>query len=442
MTERVFLIHGWSVTSTETYRDLHGRLAEAGFRLEDVYLGRYVSLDDHVEVSDIAQALHGALREKLGAPPWREPFHVVTHSTGALVLKHWILRHYVGEFCAERALRNVVFLAGPHFGSRLAHHGRSMLAYAMYLGDTGEQVLRSLELGSPFSWEENAAWHDPAHWRDKGVRPYCLTGDRVEGSTFKSRIFPAGFEKGSDMVVRVPAANLNHRHYRLDARGRLELVGEVDGVPFAALGDYVHSGPRHGIMNSIGPRSTPEKHEALGLILECLRVDSDAAHRRAARSLAAATARTRQRRGAFAQLDLRFRDDSGRPVEDYRVVLGAVVQGKDRASKTVEHTHKNRTDPSCFTVFLDLKQFEPDLTYFLSLDTRSSAELYRYEPDPLEVRVSGRKLGQLVQADRTTRIEVVVERRASHRLFVFHGGDDPDLHVEWDRSGRVTGRRG
>ncbi len=48
MTERVFLIHGWSVQETTTYQALHKKLAENGFDLKEIYLGRYISLENEV----------------------------------------------------------------------------------------------------------------------------------------------------------------------------------------------------------------------------------------------------------------------------------------------------------------------------------------------------------------------------------------------------------
>ena len=74
--EKVFLIHGWSVRSTQTYQALHLKLAEAGFDLQEIQLGRYVSLDNDIEVRDISRALHNELVRKLGAPPWKGPFHM------------------------------------------------------------------------------------------------------------------------------------------------------------------------------------------------------------------------------------------------------------------------------------------------------------------------------------------------------------------------------
>ena len=65
MSERVFLVHGWSVQETTTYQALHLQLAANGYRLEEIFLGRYVTLEDRVEVKDIAHALHLALAEKL-----------------------------------------------------------------------------------------------------------------------------------------------------------------------------------------------------------------------------------------------------------------------------------------------------------------------------------------------------------------------------------------
>ena len=140
MKQKGFLIHGWSVQETTTYQALHKGLAAFGFDLKEIFLGRYVSLENEVEIRDIAKALHRALNEQLERS-WSEPFHIITHSTGALVAKLWIVHHYTGRYAERRPLKNVVFLAGPHFGSRLAHHGRSMLAQAAYRGDSGKQVL-------------------------------------------------------------------------------------------------------------------------------------------------------------------------------------------------------------------------------------------------------------------------------------------------------------
>lgn len=436
---KVFLVHGWSVQETTTYQALHEKLVEAGFAPTDVFLGRYVSLDDDVEIRDVARGLQAALRAELGATPWETPFHLVTHSTGALVVRQWIAHHYQGKFAANKSLKNVVFLAGPHFGSRLAHHGRSMLAHAAYWGDTGDKILETLELGSAFSWRTNDEFLDKSTWRQKGIRLFALIGDRVKRDFFKSKIFPAGYEDGSDMVVRVAAGNVNFRRYLLDAaRGTLRRTGEIQDVPFGALGEYTHSGEELGIMNSITRRARPSKDQNLRLVLECLNVGNSADYEAARRALQKATATTRKRRGAFAQLDFRFRDRDGQGITDFVFALGAIVKGKDKPSKTVAHVHKNKIDGSHLTAFIDLKHFEPKYTYFLKLDTDSSTPLVTLEPDPVRVELKGDRLKELLSADQVAQIDVVLDRVPGSGVFQFHRGDDPDLHVAWDRQGRVS----
>jgi hypothetical protein len=438
MHQRVFLIHGWSVQETTTYQALHKKLADHGFDLEEIYPGRYISLENEVEVRDIARALQLALSDVLKRD-WTTPFHIITHSTGALIAKQWIASHYKGRFAAKKPLHNIVFLAGPHFGSRLAHHGRSMLAQAAYRGDTGRQVLQALELGSGHSWQMNRQWLDPETWRGKGIRPFGLTGDRVIRKAFQSRIFPAAYEPGSDMVVRAAAGNLNFRRFELKA-GNLALkpAGAIRNIPFAALADYTHSGARCGIMNSITSRSTRRNHLGLRLILECLEVKTAADYRRVGHLLEKERRKTRTRRPGHAQLDLRFRDEDGEPIDDYALKIGYIVAGRRKASKIVAHTHKNAIQPSHFTVFLRMKELDPRYAYFIEADTRSDSDLFHYAPDPFPVEVPVQRITELIVEDQTTQIEMVLAREPSRKLFRFHAGGDPALHVRWDRAGEIT----
>ena len=452
MSDMVFLIHGWSVDETTTYQALHLKLAEEGFDLHHINLGRYVSLDNDVEIRDLAKALHDELQKEgfLGAPPWNDRFHIVTHSTGALVVKHWILNHYADDIVQTGGLKNLVFLAGPHFGSRLAHPGRSMLAHISKLGDTGRKILDALELGSTFSWDNNGGMLDASRWRARGIRPYCLIGDRVARSfadRIAERVFPARYEDGSDMVVRVPAANLNFRRYELNAAtGRQRRVDEISGVPFAALWQYTHSGDEHGIMNSITRRSSIDSPSYLNLRLtvDCLRVNSASGYAAMRTRLEGVNAQTRGKRDAFAQLDFRFRDDSGVPIDDYLIELGYVDDnGRSQPSKAITHSHKNQVDPSHFTFFVDRKKLDKELRHaiFFRFRARPHTLLLEYHPDPYTYRAPGAELSNVIRADHTTQIDVILSRTPSDDLFVFHHGDDPDLHVKWNRQGEVVRTR-
>ncbi|MEE4331138.1 MAG: hypothetical protein V2J10_09730 [Wenzhouxiangella sp.] len=431
----VFLIHGWSVTSTETYRDLHNRLKENGLDLREVHLGRYVSLDDEIEVGDLARALQQALVDSLGEPPWANEFHFITHSTGALVLRHWAVHHYVGDSLKNKPVGNMVFLAGPHGGSRLAHHGRSMIATVKFLGDTGKTLLRALELGSPFTWDGNSEWMDIGNWKDKGIRPFCLTGDRVEIEGLAQRIFSAGREPGSDMVIRVPAANLNMRRYRLHAANTsLERVGEISGVAFGALWRYTHSGPDYGIMNSIGEDANPreDRWQNLRLIVECLKVSSERDYAEAFASLAEAS--KQRRTGPFSQLVFRFIDQDGKPVNDYRVVLG---RGENESAAAVEHVHKNHVEENRLVVFVDLSRLDRRYSYFLEFHAETGSPLTHYDPADFRVEIQRDIVEDVIRPDEITEIEVVVPRGAHKNLFRFHPASETDDRIKWNRQGEV-----
>lgn len=439
--QKVFLVHGWSVRTTQTYQSLHLKLSEQGFELKDIYLGRYVSIENEIEISDISKALHNAIDKELDGD-WDQEFHLITHSTGGLVVKYWMLNLYSGEYCKHKALKNIVHLASPHFGSRLAHYGRSMLGQVMELGESGKNVLAALELGSEFSWETNEMFFNQKNWKDKGIRIFNLIGDRVKKDMFKSKIFSAAYEEGSDMVVRVAAGNSNFKRFLLDGRnGGFSLLGELSQIPFGALWANTHSNADYGIMNNIKKKSNIDNMLNLKLIVDCLKVKDEGSYKTVSEQLQSATIETRKKRQGFAQLDFRFRDEDGRPVNDYGFTLGAIVNGKRRPSKTVAHTHKNTVTPNHFTVFINLKELEPNLSYFIDINSNSGSELFGYSPDPLVITANPHDITNIITVDQTTQIDVILARNPSSNLFVFHSGNDKYLHVKWDRKGEVKRKK-
>lgn len=102
--EPIVLIHGYSAESKETTKpaiaDIYGTLPKA---LRDLFgrdavveidLSRYVSLEDGVTIDDISRGLDQALRTDFPRL-LKGPFHVIIHSTGALVIRNWVRRFYV-----------------------------------------------------------------------------------------------------------------------------------------------------------------------------------------------------------------------------------------------------------------------------------------------------------------------------------------------------------
>ena len=64
---RLVLVHGWSVSNTNTYGELPQALADASgaynlsLDIQHVHLGRYISFHDEVTLDDISRAMDRAL---------------------------------------------------------------------------------------------------------------------------------------------------------------------------------------------------------------------------------------------------------------------------------------------------------------------------------------------------------------------------------------------
>jgi len=151
----IILIHGYSAESpgsdltsiTQIYGDLPHDLKDS-YEVIEIDLSRYVSLNDSVSVQDIAFALDRVLNE-LHADLLKSGFHVIIHSTGALVIRTW-----VQLFSPKPSpLCNLIYLAGANFGSGWASIGQGQIArWGRFVFERGAQrgvkVLQALELGS------------------------------------------------------------------------------------------------------------------------------------------------------------------------------------------------------------------------------------------------------------------------------------------------------
>src|SRR6185503_11753212 len=121
--EPIVLIHGYSAESEKTDRDsiaaiyglLPGKLRDAYGEpaVTEIDLSRYVSLEDGVTIDDVSRAFDRALKTEEFQGLLNSGFHVIIHSTGALVIRNWIRRFST----KPSPVRNLVYLAGANFGS-------------------------------------------------------------------------------------------------------------------------------------------------------------------------------------------------------------------------------------------------------------------------------------------------------------------------------------
>lgn len=424
MGEPILLLHGYSAetsgTSASAIRRIYGTLPDElerrlGASVTPLNLARFVTLEDGVTLDDLARAMDSALRQQLprlvGKPA---SLNVVTHSTGALVARAWLLRHSPAPGPCAR----LVHLAGAFFGSGWAHLGRGQLARwgrLIFQGGTesGLQLLRALELGCPETLDLQLALAEPGKrvWKDLRVREACLAGTQSELAWLPVPIKYIK-EDGADGVLRVPAANPNYvgarlvptraaqeldfaavqQMNRMGAQGvssegapavalhrlMLDVPGDADRplVPMTIPFQTAHSGSEMGIV--AGKLNRAEVLEPLVDALTCATDDAswaDLAARFEARTQATLARAARELGGGVldffdpreqydqhAMLVFRLRDQDGRPVEQFDVYLDSGdVEDPDTGppmSTLFEDNHKPQEWPGMIVFYLRCLKFD------------------------------------------------------------------------------------
>jgi pimeloyl-ACP methyl ester carboxylesterase len=121
-TRPLVLLHGYAAQAN-TFDKWKTILQGFGFNLQkDIYIGNYVTLNNEITVDDISEGFDRALRAKKIAD---QPFDIIVHSTGMLVLRAWLTAPNAED--RQRLLKHVIAFAPATFGSPLATKGRSLL---------------------------------------------------------------------------------------------------------------------------------------------------------------------------------------------------------------------------------------------------------------------------------------------------------------------------
>ena len=321
----ILLIHGYSAEqgqhgdSLADVTAIYGTLP-ADLRREygkakvlSLNLARYVSLEDGLNLDDLARAMERALRTE-HAELLAGRFDVIVHSTGALVVRNWLRQHSTRPSPIER----LVYLAGANFGSGWTHVGRGQLAKwgrAVFQAgaERGVQLLDALEFGATGTLDLHRHFlaSDFDLWRRYRVREFCITGSQVLSDWLPIPVRYA-HEDGSDGVVRVAASNANWNYVAIVPKRRARdlawneitescalLLDTPDGrnddpgqyyrvaeqsladelerppVPLAIPYQCAHSGPQRGIVTGRQVRA-----ELLALLDVALRARSPAEYRR------------------------------------------------------------------------------------------------------------------------------------------------------------------
>ncbi|MGE6650449.1 esterase/lipase family protein [Shewanella colwelliana] len=441
---KLVFIHGWSVTSTQTYGELPQALASlAGsslaIEITHIYLGRYISFNDAVTLDDIAIAFESARQRELDGCE----FSVITHSTGGPVIRAWLSRFY-GNHLEDTPLKHMIMLAPANHGSSLAQLGKSRISRLKSWFDgvePGQKVLDWLELGSDGQHSLNREWLD---WNclEKGIYPFVFTGETIDKALYDYMNSYTG-EVGSDGVVRVAAANLNFNYLAL-AQQTVQTCMSFDGQcaqllqlteQKSSLSQYVfdvipkasHSNKKMGILNAITRRNAHNK-PVVQRILASLSVDSTSDYHDVRKQFVDSS--QRKGMGRYCMVVVRVCDDLGHRVTDFDFFLlcGDDYHAGNLPSGLVLDKQRNSVNGNTITLYLDANKLNRlkagKLGFKVSARPDSGFSYYK----SVEFHCQPDQVSQWLCADQTLMLDITLKRYIADDTFSFaRVGDEPSF---------------
>src|SRR5450432_2987389 len=429
--EPILFIHGYSAESSDDQFDsvkaiygdqkanpnlnlpdaLRAALGVGGPAVFEIDLSRYVSLDNGINLDDIARALELALRADFAHLLAGDGgFNAIVHSTGALAVRNW-LRLFSAK---PSPIKRLIYLAGANFGSGWAHIGKGQLAqWGRYVfehgADAGIKVLDALELGSNETIDLHLSFlrEGFSMARSYEVCEAVVIGSQAQVGWFEVPIRYAK-EDGSDGVIRVSASNVNFQYLHLAPHDRALSLGpdKVDDylndfrarkpditqyyeivessrpgdanrpeIPFAIPYQASHSGKETGVVSGAAPRA-----QVLRLLQAALNTApanwqdlvpqfADETKGSLSRVLNFEAPKwwqkwihdTRKQYDAHAQIVIRLRDQDGRPVEHLDIFFNSVATKRDDSmpfNDLIEDKHLNTNHPNIFVLYLRTSTYQ------------------------------------------------------------------------------------
>lgn len=434
------IIHGWSDTY-RSFRRLGRHLVDAGVApgVAHVRLGDYVSLDDDVTFDDLAHALQAAWRKEKISTRARS-VDLVVHSTGGLVVRHWMTTFFTPH---TNPIRRLLMLAPANFGSPLAHKGRSFIGRVVkgFKSDkpfqTGTHILRGLELASGFAWElaerdrfSADAWYGPGR----------VLATVLVGTAGYTGISAAANEVGTDGTVRVSTADLNPAMVRFDFAGDPQKPALSFRHPKGRTAFARIPGDNHSTLAL--KDGGPKNRDTLDLITRSLRI-TDAAFEGFAAELEARNARLRELgegdrfTHGYQDTVLRVKDDHGAFVTDYFLeVFGKTPAGKvdDAFTRLVQENvlakvHANGDNSALRSLLFNttvLKRLLVDGGRPLFISLTATPDIRKTQSvgystigynDIGSIRLAPADLRRFMQPDRTVLVDVVLKRYQTEDVF-------------------------
>jgi hypothetical protein len=472
----VIFMHGYSVTSFDTYGELPARLLnEARLRnvtlsTHDVFLAKYISFNDEVRLDDLSAALETALKSEIYPKYSGQRFVCITHSAGGPLVRNWVDMFYKeGAACP---MSHLLMLSPPNHGSALAQLGKSRLGKlkSWFNGmETGQKILDWLELGSRGSWSLNKNHILSGNKLPQNkVFYFVLSGQDIDRKLYDHINSYTG-EPGSDGVVRVASANINSAWVRLEQQATL--AGEKNSlfktasfetaspVPMRVIRKKSHSNTDMGIMRSI--KASPDdaqNSETVDTIFRCMSVQDEAQFVNLVSVFEKETEQVQQtsrveteiKNGApryyfhdrHSMVIFRLRDSEGHVVADYDLLLTAGPGNDPDALPTgfFRDRQCNCKDKSTLTYFFnyDAMNGAPALTddegkvirpstpgmrsLGITVVARPDKGLVHYLPAILPA--SEENFNRMIRPNCTTLVEIILKRIVSTEVMQLVSYDD------------------
>lgn len=455
----IVILHGWSDTS-ETFEPL-SRLLRARLEREVsiVSLADYVSMEDEVRFDDVADAMNDAWRRH-GLPRGKGSVDAVVHSTGGLVIRDWLQRNFRPS---GAPVKHLVMLAPANFGSPLAHKGRSFVG-RVYKGfiakkpeggrfETGEHILKGLELASPYTWR--LAKRDRFGRRGGMYQPGNVLCTVLVGDTGYDGISSIANEEGSDGTVRVSTANMNCVRIKAVFPARPDGEGAASSVDYrleessGATAFGIVAGHNHGTITLSHRKGhsvarVERRRRDGGLLAKIVRglTVTDEEFEGWGRELEEgnqALARPARRDGAnhgFQNTVVRVRDQYGVGVDDHLLEFYEDDDDRDLVAKwfhgsAIRKVHKYSGDASYRSVYVDCTRLHRaidkvgealslSVTAYPELDERTPVGFTTLGDDGIGgIRIPRREIGRFFAPHRTALVTLQLTRRQSEATFRF-----------------------
>jgi len=370
MSNPIVILHGWSDESA-SFENLKSKLTSWLNRpVDEIKMVDWLSMDDEVSYDDIAAALDDEwTRKGLSRSPHSVDF--VVHSTGALVLRHWLVK-YFGKPSACLAMR-ILMLAPANYGSYLADEGKSFMGRIIKGGfsDTGKKLLDGLELAATYTQELAyqdvfESWFKPSN----GIYVTVLNGD----GSFRGL---SGFthQDGSDNTIMIPCANLECLEVNYTIKQSPAEIQKKGFKTQSSFKAHTHNcDTAFGVLKGIDHSEITGK-DGFEKILEYLVIASLsiskhnwAEHKKYTKKHSNLDA------NPYANIVLSVKDQLGQPVEKYVMMMSVrdpVQLWHNYKADGVEDVHRNKVDASRRAFYVNTR----DLFKSLKMGTNKERDL-------------------------------------------------------------------